>query len=131
MRLVIAQFDYLPDGDGLKVCQPGKTKALARVVPDATYPTMWRVVRPDGSLTDMVNQARARDMAYGRAEIATYLRLAVECQPPFYGHFRSHAAPPMRPPLPIATTNSLRRGRFIHVDKTQVFIFARNIPIPH
>ena len=88
MRLVIAQFDFLPDADGVKVCQPGKTKPLARILPDAQYPTMWRVVRSDGSLTDMVNQARARDMAYGRAEIATYLRLEAECRPPLYGHFR-------------------------------------------
>jgi hypothetical protein len=96
MRLVIAQFDYLPDGDGIKVCQPGKTKALARIVPDTQYPTMWRVVRPDGGLTDMTNPARARDMAYGRAETATYLRLEAECRPAFYGHFATHTASPVR-----------------------------------
>jgi hypothetical protein len=34
---------------------------------------MWRVVRPDGSLTDKVNIARAKDMAFGLAETAMYL----------------------------------------------------------
>jgi len=35
-----------------------------RIVPDEKYPTvMWRVERPDGTLTDMVNRARAKDAA--------------------------------------------------------------------
>jgi len=33
------------------------------VVQDSKYPTMWRVCRPDGSLSDMVNLARAKDAA--------------------------------------------------------------------
>jgi hypothetical protein len=33
------------------------------VVPDEQYPTMWRVKRPDGSLSDMVNLPRAKDAA--------------------------------------------------------------------
>jgi hypothetical protein len=33
------------------------------VVPDDTYPGMWRVRHPDGSLSDMVNRARAWDAA--------------------------------------------------------------------
>lgn len=33
------------------------------VVPDPDWPKMYRVRRPDGSLTDMVNLARARDAA--------------------------------------------------------------------
>jgi hypothetical protein len=33
------------------------------VVPDAEYPNMYRVKRPDGSLTDIVNLTRARDAA--------------------------------------------------------------------
>jgi hypothetical protein len=109
MRLVIAQFDYLADGDGLKVCQPGRTKALARIVPDTKYSEMWRVVRPDGALTDMVNQARARDMAYGRAEIAAYLRTATECEPPFYGRFHTPTAALMRSPGLGVTTLATSR----------------------
>ncbi len=102
MRLVIAQYDYLPDGDGLKVCQPDKTKALARIVPDTQYPTMWRVVRSDGSLSDILNKTRAMDLAFGRAEIATYLRSTAECEPPFYGHFLTDRAAPMRSPGPTS-----------------------------
>jgi len=34
-----------------------------RVIPDAKHPTMWRVRRPDGSLSDMVNRTRAKDAA--------------------------------------------------------------------
>jgi hypothetical protein len=33
----------------------------ARIVPDAKWPGMYRIKRPDGSLTDMVNLTRARD----------------------------------------------------------------------
>lgn len=33
------------------------------VVRDGTYPQMWRVERPDGSLSDMVNRTRAKDAA--------------------------------------------------------------------
>jgi hypothetical protein len=33
------------------------------VVPDATYPNMWRVQWPDGLLSDMVNLSRANDDA--------------------------------------------------------------------
>jgi hypothetical protein len=76
MRLMITQFDYLPDGEGIKVCQ--RARALARIVPDTKYRGMWRAVRPDGSLTAMVNKARAKDIAYGMAETATYPHLAAE-----------------------------------------------------
>jgi hypothetical protein len=37
--------------------------ASVEVVPDATYPGMWRIRTPDGALSDMVNRARARDAA--------------------------------------------------------------------
>lgn len=33
------------------------------VVQDPTYPVMWRVKRPDGKLSDMVNLTRAKDAA--------------------------------------------------------------------
>jgi hypothetical protein len=33
------------------------------VVPDERYPGMYRVRLPDGSLSDMVNLARAKDAA--------------------------------------------------------------------
>jgi hypothetical protein len=40
-----------------------RRKAVAEVVRDKTYPTMWRVKLPDGSLSDMVNRTRAKDAA--------------------------------------------------------------------
>jgi hypothetical protein len=36
---------------------------VVRIVPDKTYPTMWRIELPDGRPTDMVNRARAKDAA--------------------------------------------------------------------
>ena len=36
---------------------------IASVVPDGKYLGMWRVQRPDGRLTDMVNLTRAKDAA--------------------------------------------------------------------
>ena len=68
MRLMTARFDYIPDGGGIKVCQPGKTQALARIVPDRKYPDMWRVVRPDGSLTDKVKLPAPRTWRLGWLE---------------------------------------------------------------
>src|SRR5262245_43936071 len=34
---------------------------VGEIVPDKTYPGMWRVVLSDGSLSDMVNRTRAKD----------------------------------------------------------------------
>jgi len=42
-------------------------KRVAGVVLDGKYPGMWRVQRPDGSLTDMVNLTRAKDAAMALA----------------------------------------------------------------
>jgi hypothetical protein len=95
-RLRIAQFDYVPDGGGFKVCQPGKATALARIVRDSVVPGMWRVVRSDGKLSDMVNLARAKDVAFGIAETALYLRSVVEKKPPENGHFFSPPRSPVR-----------------------------------
>ena len=33
------------------------------LVPDSKWPGMWRVKRQDGTFSDMVNRARARDAA--------------------------------------------------------------------
>jgi hypothetical protein len=40
---------------------------LAEIVQDDRYPTMWRVRRADGTLSDMLNLTRARDAARGMA----------------------------------------------------------------
>jgi hypothetical protein len=95
-RLVIAQFRFLPDASGLKVCLPGKATALARLVPDEIHAGMWRVVRRDGSLSDMVNKVRAKDVAFGLAEAAVYLRLPPQSEPAKNGHFFQGSASPVR-----------------------------------
>jgi hypothetical protein len=73
-RLVTAQFDFIPNGPGLKVCKPKSDVPLAWIEPDARWPGMWRVRRLDGTLSGMVNLARARDAAYGAAEVAVFTR---------------------------------------------------------
>jgi hypothetical protein len=93
--LAIAQFRFLPDASGLKVCLPDKATALARLVRDENHAGMWRVVRPTGGLTDMVNKARAKDIAFGLAEAATYLRLPSQFEPAKNGHFFEGSAPPV------------------------------------
>src|SRR5262249_6274944 len=65
-----------PAGEVFKICTMTNTKALAHIVPDKTYPGMWRVLRPDGSLSDMVNKTRAKDVAWGLAENTAYPRKA-------------------------------------------------------
>jgi len=39
-----------------------------RLVPDKIYPGMWRVVGPSGTLSDIVNETRAKDVAWCLAE---------------------------------------------------------------
>jgi hypothetical protein len=42
----------------------GRKWSGIRIVPDAKYPRiMWRVEYPDGTLSEMVNRARAKDVA--------------------------------------------------------------------
>jgi hypothetical protein len=41
----------------------GRSGAILHVVPDQTYPKMWRIRCPDGSLSDMANLTWARDGA--------------------------------------------------------------------
>jgi hypothetical protein len=38
-------------------------KTVVGIAPDRTYTGMWRVVLPDGRLSDMANRARAKDAA--------------------------------------------------------------------
>ena len=47
---------------------PKPARAHVRLVPDKIYPGMWRVVGPSGTLSDMVNKARAQDVAWRLAE---------------------------------------------------------------
>jgi hypothetical protein len=50
------------------------TTPLAWVVPDDRWSKMWRVRQPDGSTSDMLNLARAKDAA---AAIPSAVRLNV------------------------------------------------------
>lgn len=53
------EFEW--NGNGL--CLLGRKAPVVTIVNDPQYPSMWRVQRPDGSLSDMVNLTRARDAA--------------------------------------------------------------------
>ena len=45
-----------------------KRRPLIEVVPDTPWPGMWRLRTPDGTLSDLVNLARAKDAAMAAAE---------------------------------------------------------------
>src|SRR5262245_33422124 len=46
----------------------GSQKPIFSVAADAIHPGMWRVVLPDGSLSDMANLTRAKDAAFVMAD---------------------------------------------------------------
>jgi len=52
---------------GYCVKRMGSRRILSQIEPDVVYPKMWRIKRPDGSLSDMVNLTRAQDAAIGAA----------------------------------------------------------------
>jgi hypothetical protein len=51
-------------------------RTLATIEPDAEWPNLWRVRRPDGDLTDMVNLTRAKDAQVSRPRHFQYPREA-------------------------------------------------------
>ena len=53
--------------DSVRTLFVGKRRAL-QIERDAKYPQMWRVKLPDGTLSDMVNLARAKEAAMDIAE---------------------------------------------------------------
>jgi hypothetical protein len=59
MATVISAKDFNWKGSRLYF----EGRIVARIASDAIYPRMWRVIRPDGSLSDMANLTRARDAA--------------------------------------------------------------------
>ena len=61
-------------GNRLVVQGGGRHSPVTAIVPDTRRPGMWRVQRPDGVVTDMVNVARAMDAA------KTILLAALNCQ---------------------------------------------------
>jgi hypothetical protein len=62
---------------------------LPRVVPDSTYPGMYRVRWPDGSLSDMVNLTRGRDAVACFLETAERRRRRAPAE--------AHRSPVVRP----------------------------------
>lgn len=59
----MTEFRFLPDGDGLKCCSQTSTRALVHLVRDKVHAGMWRVAQTDGSLSDLMNKTRAREVA--------------------------------------------------------------------
>jgi hypothetical protein len=59
----VRQLEWRTDGERPTLHRLNRKSVLATVEPDATWPGMWRVRRPDGSLTDMANLTRAKDAA--------------------------------------------------------------------
>jgi hypothetical protein len=61
---------------------------------------MWRVVRANGSLSDMVNKARAKDAAWGIAERRVFVGGTVAMwpknEPAKKGHFFKASRPYVR-----------------------------------
>jgi hypothetical protein len=68
------------DGRRYTLHQGSRKSVLVSVEPDAKWPGMWRVRKPDGSLTDMVNLTRAKDAAMSIA--ANHLNLQQAETPP-------------------------------------------------
>jgi hypothetical protein len=56
---MISRDDLKWEGDRLYF----RNRLMASIEPDSKYPNMWRVRLPNGRLSDMINQTRARDAA--------------------------------------------------------------------
>jgi hypothetical protein len=85
------------------VQSPSAGKA-SRIIADAVYPNMYRVTLPDGSLSDIVNYARAIDACPDLAETASLP------QSPAAEELVSDAGEPL--PLEDGIPDFLRRFRF-------------------
>jgi hypothetical protein len=76
MRLRVEQMDFRRDRTtGGWICCKGKY--CVRIVPDQIHHGMWRVVRPDGTPSEMVNLTRAKDAAFGSVESMLFVRAQV------------------------------------------------------
>jgi len=58
-----ANSELIWRGDHLALKGGRRGSPAAEIVPDDSYPGMWRIKTPDGTLSDMVNRTRARDAA--------------------------------------------------------------------
>ena len=57
----VQRRDMAWNGDTLH--RKGSRRPLISIERDSTYPNMWRVRRPNGTLSDMVNRVRCKDAA--------------------------------------------------------------------
>lgn len=55
-------------GDTLALYYGNARSPLVQIVPDGTYPAMWRMSWPDGQLSDMANLSRIKDAAVAICE---------------------------------------------------------------
>jgi hypothetical protein len=63
MLRVYANEDLEWRGNRLTTRDGGRRAPSVEIIPDTDWPRMYRIKLPDGSLTDMLNRARARDAA--------------------------------------------------------------------
>jgi hypothetical protein len=76
MRLRVEQMDFRRDRrTGGWICCKGKYRVW--IVPDQIHHGMWRVVHPNGTHSEMVNLARAKDAAFGLVESMLFVRAQV------------------------------------------------------
>jgi len=76
MRLRVEQMDFRRDLTmGGWICCKGKYRV--RIVPDQIHHEMWRVIRPDGTPSEMLNLTRAKDAAFGLVESMLFVRAQV------------------------------------------------------
>jgi len=57
------QLNWRPAGDGFSLHLERRATPLLHVVPDKTYPSMWRIRFAGGSLSDLGNLTRIKDAA--------------------------------------------------------------------
>jgi hypothetical protein len=62
-----SQLTWKRDGDNWVLWHRRRRRKVARVVPDATYPGMYRSVRSDGRLSDMANLTWSKGVALDAA----------------------------------------------------------------
>jgi hypothetical protein len=58
----MSAIDQRATWKGTRLCLDNRTTEYS-IETDERYPAMWRVRRPDGSLSDMANRTRAKDAA--------------------------------------------------------------------
>lgn len=109
MPRVYANEDLEWRGNRLTARDGGRRAPSVEIVADTDWPRMYRIKLPDGSLTDMLNRARARDAA--RSILLAILN----------GQETRSEAPPMRFGGKVAseTRRASKRSMGLATSKTQ------------